>query len=97
MLERDDNLVIALSGISEVKENFFSVIERDQGTRTGSYYRRLQIVYGMNLDAEKVSRSVYTFWAVIGDVGGLSGVLIYLTSKILSVLNHNKADNHLAS
>ena len=97
MLERDDNLVISISGISEVEETFFSLVKRDQGSRAGSYNGRLQIVYGMNLDAEKVCRQVYTFWTVVGEVGGLSGVLIYLTAKILSVLNHNKSDNHLVS
>ena len=51
----------------------------------------------MNLNALKVSRSVYTFWAVIGEVGGLRGVMISAAATILSVFNNYKSENHLIS
>jgi hypothetical protein len=49
----------------------------------------------MNLDATKLTRSVYTFWTVIADVGGLFGILISFSTTILSVFDHQKSENYL--
>jgi hypothetical protein len=51
----------------------------------------------MKLDATKLTRSVYTFWTVIADVGGLFGILISLSTSILSVLDYQKSENHLVN
>lgn len=51
----------------------------------------------MNLDAKKVTRTVFTFWIVIGNVGALNGVLIYLSAVLLSVFAYQKSLNHLVS
>ena len=52
----------------------------------------------MNLDAKKVSRSVFTFWIVIGNVGALNGVLISLSAVVLSIIfAYQKSLNHLVS
>ena len=51
----------------------------------------------MKLDAKKLTRSVYTFWTVIAEVGGLFGILISLSSQTLSVLSHHKSENHLVN
>ena len=53
--------------------------------------------YEMSLDAQKVSRSVYTYFDALGNVGGLNGILISVTVSILAVLNTNKDQNHLVS
>ena len=41
ILELDDNLVISLSGITEKEETFFSIVKKDQRTRTGGYKTRV--------------------------------------------------------
>ena len=51
----------------------------------------------MDLNAKKVTRSVYTFWTVIGEVGALNGVLINLASFVISVFGFQKSMNYLAS
>jgi hypothetical protein len=51
----------------------------------------------MNLDAKKVSRSVFTFWIVIGNVGALNGVLISFSAVVLSIFAYQKSLNHLVS
>ena len=88
---------MSLSGITEEEETFFSTVKKDKFTRTGGYNTRLSLDYTMSLDAKKVSRSVYTFWTVIGDVGGLNGVLISVASTLLSVFSYQKSVNHLVS
>ena len=87
--------MISLSGFTEIEETFLTIVKNDQGTRTADYYTRLEIIYEMSLDATKISRSVYTFWMVIGDVGGLSGVLYSVCSYLISVFTHQKPENHL--
>ena len=49
----------------------------------------------MKLDATKITRSVYTFWTVIADVGGLFGLLISIATSIHSVIGHQKSENYL--
>ena len=51
----------------------------------------------MNLNANKVSRSVYNFWNVIGDVGGFYGVLVSACASIISVLTYQKSTNHIST
>jgi len=59
--------------------------------------RRLEFTYTMGLNANKVSRSVYTFWNVLGDIGGLYGVLAIACANIISILTYQKSKNYLAS
>ena len=40
---------------------------------------------------------MFTFWAVIGDVGALYGVLVSLSSSMISVLAYQKSKNFLVS
>ena len=51
----------------------------------------------MNLNVVKISRSVYTFWTVIGEVGALRGVLIDVSVIILLIFGFQKSINYLAS
>ena len=48
-------------------------------------------------DANLVQRSAYTFWTVLGDVGGLNGIIFSLAAAIVSVFAYNKDENYLAS
>ena len=50
----------------------------------------------MNKDVVKVERAVYNSFMLLGDVGGLYGILVPLFSAILGYLNFQKIDNNLA-
>ena len=52
---------------------------RTDGLKPDSF-TRLNFSYSMNLNAKVISRSVYTFWTVLGEVGGFFGVLFNLAA-----------------
>ena len=49
----------------------------------------------MNKDVVKVERSVYNSFMLLGDVGGLYGILVPLASIILGYINFQKIENVL--
>ena len=49
-LEYDDNLLMALVGITEKTIKFFNVVEREQKTRTYGFHNRFLMTYSMSLD-----------------------------------------------
>ena len=52
-------------------------------------------LYEMSLNVNVVSRSVYTFWNVIGDVGGFNGVLVSVCATLVSIFSYQKSANFL--
>ena len=50
----------------------------------------------MNKDVEKVDRAVYNIFMLLGDVGGLYGILGPLVGIALGYINFQKIDNVLA-
>ena len=50
----------------------------------------------MNKDVVKVERAVYNSFTLLGDVGGLYGILVPLLSTILGYFNFQKIENALA-
>ena len=50
VLERDDNIFMAISGMTSIEETFFSIVPYDFHTRTPSPSYRLVIEYSMSLD-----------------------------------------------
>ena len=50
----------------------------------------------MNKDVVKVERAVYNSFMLLGDVGGLYGILVPLFGAILGYINFKKIDNNLA-
>ena len=49
----------------------------------------------MSLDLYEESRSVYTFFDVLGNVGGLSGILTSIAATISAALNYQRTEDHL--
>ena len=82
MFVRNDNKFMAISGITDDEETFFSISPHDFHTRTFTPRTRLTIEYAMSLDVNVVSRSVYTFFDLLGNVGGLSSVLFTIAAII---------------
>ena len=50
----------------------------------------------MNKDVLKVDRAVYNSFMLMGDVGGVYGILVSLVSTIMGYINFQKIDNALA-
>lgn len=45
----------------------------------------------MDMDTTIVTRSVYNLFMLLGDVGGIYGILVYIASTILSVITFQKS------
>ena len=52
----------------------------------------------MSLDRNRVKyvRTVLNFWAVIGEIGGIYGVLTGFFGLLASILTYNKSENVFA-
>ncbi len=50
----------------------------------------------MHLDATKTTRNVYNLFTLLGDVGGLFGLLMSVAASFSSVLSFQKSDNFVA-
>lgn len=46
----------------------------------------MRLAYNINLDKIKHSRSVYTLWDMLGDIGGLFGILQLFARHLLSLI-----------
>ena len=95
VLERDDNLIMAIAGLTTVEESYFT-IESDEAESRG-YIRgeRVSIVYSVNLNLNKISRRVLTLSESLGNVGGLNEVLSITASAIQFLLFRYSADDLL--
>ena len=47
------------------------------------------------MDVTKIERSVYTFFMLLGDIGGLSGILFSFGASLLAYINYEKPQNNL--
>ena len=77
---------MAIAGFTSTEETYFQISPYDISSRTYSPTARLVITYAMSLDVNLVSRSVVTFFDVLGNVGGLSGVLFAIAGAIHGIL-----------
>ena len=51
----------------------------------------------MDKDVDSVERSVYNFFMLLGDVGGLYGIFVSIAATLLGILNYQKFDNLLVA
>ena len=97
-VDREDNLLIALQDITNVEEE---LVQASIGTiwdRTFFNARkntRLQIIFSVSHDVTVISRQVYNTFMLLGDIGGLSGLLYTVGASIASLLTHNSPENKL--
>mmetsp|Transcript_13143 Transcript_13143/g.16723 ORF Transcript_13143/g.16723 Transcript_13143/m.16723 type:complete len:137 (-) Transcript_13143:900-1310(-) len=85
-VSHDDTLLMAIAGVTGVESDFFSMEEQTSHSRTTAANTRLMLDYQMSLDLREESRTVYNFFDVLGNVGGLSGILFSLAAAISSTL-----------
>ena len=50
----------------------------------------------MSRDARLMTRSVFSFWQVLSEVGGLNGFLISIIALAVSIFTFNQDENYLA-
>mmetsp|Transcript_13832 Transcript_13832/g.17532 ORF Transcript_13832/g.17532 Transcript_13832/m.17532 type:complete len:80 (-) Transcript_13832:863-1102(-) len=78
---------MGIAGVTEVEFYYFYIEEQNVHTRTKNPYTRLTLDYQMGTDRIEETRTVYNFFDVLGNVGGLSGVLFSLAAAISGTLN----------
>ena len=97
-VDRDDNLFIALQGITNVEGE---LVQAQIGSKfermlfDTSKNARLQIMYSVSHDVTVINRSVYNTFMLLGDLGGLSGLLYTVGAFITSLLTYQSPENKL--
>ena len=61
------------------------------------FFTLAQFSFTNSLNKYHVSRSVFNFWNVLGEIGGLYGVLYGSFAAILSIINFNKTENFMVA
>lgn len=72
-------------------------IEETRTFSNGDYADRVILQYRMSKDLIQIDRSVYTTFNLLGDVGGLYGLLVSIASALLRLINFGEAENNIAS
>ena len=95
----EDNRLIAIDGVTTVNSEFVQ-------SRLGKTYQRprwqvginsrLQLVFIVNHDVTFTTRTVYSTFMLLGDVGGFSGLLYAVGTSLVGLLTYNSAMNRLA-
>ena len=94
-LQRQDSLFLALSEYTEVEENCFS-LEYSTVQTQAEYYTRAGFDIRLDLDVTLIERNVYNILMLLGDVGGLMGVIYSISASILSLVTFQNAENFIA-
>ena len=87
-VESNDNRFMALTGLTNEEQTFFSIKELDSSLRTYNRRSRLLLTFGIDYDSVKISRRVYTFFMLMADVGGLSSFLFSVAIYLLNIANY---------
>ena len=57
----------------------------------------ISVTIEMSLDLFKYDRQMYTTFDMLSDIGGLSGILITISSLLLKIWNCHQFDSYMAS
>lgn len=95
-IETDDNLIMSITGLTDGAGVYFSMQDNEKtSTRTEYFATRFQINYEMSLNSVLTTRSVYNLFTLLGDVGGLFGLLLSVAAWFSGILTFQKAENFL--
>ena len=86
---------MAFSDVTNVEEPYFEISRYDSLNTSRKPNILLSINYSMNMDIVKVSRSVYTFFDLLGNVGGLAGIFFSIVAFLHSIWKFNASENSL--
>ena len=94
---REDNLLMALEGITDKDETFFSISHEKNYDRVTSrqFTSRLEIVIALDDEVTLIERNVYNTFMLLGDVGGFSGLLYALGAVLIGIFNFANAENYV--
>ena len=85
-----------LDSVTGKEETFFEVVEVSRMHNALSFHNLIEINIGQNLDARRISRSVYNIFTLLGDVGGFYGLVGGLCAAINGVFAFQKGENILS-
>ena len=88
---------MGIIGLTDKEDTLFTVSEAT--TRmyvTGDFFLRYVQSYNLSYSMKKVERSVYNSLMLLGDVGGLYGLLFSVFSILNAVFTFQKRENLLA-
>ena len=89
---------MAVNGITEIEDEAFEVVHTEDFHPIPTRPTELLVLnYWVDRDLVKVQRAVYDTFMLLGDVGGLNGLLVSLGAILLSFLNFQKAENQIAT
>ena len=84
-LDRDDNRLSLGLGLLQKSQTYYSITAE---SRAYEYLDcLLDINFQMDLTTMSHTRSVFTFWDFLGNVGGLYGILVIIGSQIVTAFN----------
>ena len=63
--------------------------------RSFNAYSRFKIRIELDRDVTYIHRQVYNSFMLLGNVGGLYGILLSIAASFLSVINYGKSENYL--
>ena len=95
IIVNDDNLFMAISGLTETEKTLFSIKDTRTVNNNLSFFHRYVHMIHMDYSVETVERSVYNLLMLLGDVGGLYGLLFSVFATLNNVLNFQKSENTL--
>ena len=57
----------------------------------------MDITFELDLDRKFIKRMCYSFLDLLGDLGGVIGILMVIFSSVVSCFNYNNFDNFMVS
>ena len=89
---------MSIPDITDAEESLISIVRKSsEPVLSDDFFTRMIVEFEVSRDTIFVQRSAYTLWAVLGDVGGLNGVIFSVAATIASIFAYNKDENYLAS
>ena len=82
--------------MTEEEINYFTIEEGKQENDTQDFFHLSEIVVKLDQNEYKFERSIFTFWSLLGEIGGLSGALTSVFALIASIFTFNKPQNAIA-
>ena len=86
---------MAITGLTDKEENIFYIEEKSTTIKNSLFNFRYGHFYRMNYAVKTIERSNYNLLMLLGDVGGLYGLLFSVFATLNNVLNFQKAENFL--
>ena len=98
VLSRNDLLPMAFSEVFDnLEETFFEVKEHQMHMNTDAYNVRFQLEFGLSMDVIRLNQIEWTFFNILGAVGGLAVALTYIFAFLHGIFVFKKGENFLVN